>query len=200
MHLQQNQGVLRGTLKENIEFEYERDGEVFYKGTLQVKRDSGTIDEIPLSIPEKILDSDYFNNPVITVYGSFRSRNQLINGKSTLQLNFFVDSINNDEVENPNQIFLEGFLCKDPNYRLTPLNREITDLLLAVNRNNGRSDYLPCIAWGRNASWLKQQSKGIKVQIYGRIQSRKFTKTGDIEPNTRTAYEISISRISKISN
>ena len=196
--MQQNKGILRGKLKSGWSYDYERDGEVFYKSTLLVDRLSGVKDEVPLIASAKHVDNTCLVSEEITLEGSFRSRNLVVNGKSTLQLYFFVDYIGNTIPESTNLLHLEGYICKEPIHRLTPLNREIADLLIAVNRNTNRSDYLPCIAWGRNASWVKTLKLGDKVVIEGRIQSRKFTKQGDLEPNTRTAYEISISSISSV--
>lgn len=193
--MQQNKGILRGTLKDGLTFDYEREGEVFYKGTLLVSRLSKALDEIPLIVPEKIIGK-FYDYDEVTLEGSFRSRNRLVAGKSTLQLYFFVDKVTDEVPENTNYLYLEGYICREPIYRLTPFNKEICDLLVAVNRNTKRSDYLPCLTWGRNSSWARDLELGDKVTIEGRIQSRKFTKSGDPEPNTRTAYEVSIARIS----
>ena len=197
--MQQNNGVLRGKLeKGNWEFAYESGGEAFYRGKLLTSRLSGTVDEIPVIVSGDQIDGGYLSDGEITVKGSFRSRNKLVDGKSTLQLYFFIDEFLAGVPESHNSVHLEGYVCKDPVDRVTPLNREICDLLVAINRNTRRSDYLPCIAWGRNASWAKGLKTGDKVVIDGRIQSRKFTKQGDLEPNTRTAYEVSISRITRV--
>lgn len=196
--MQQNKVILRGKLDGGWSYDHERSGEVFYKSTLLVERFSGVKDEVPVVAYAKHIDNACSASEEITLEGSFRSRNLIVNGKSTLQLYFFVDSITDTIPESTNYLHIEGYVCKEPVYRITPLDREITDLLIAVNRNTKRSDYLPCIAWGRNASWSKTLKLGDKVVIEGRIQSRKFTKRGDPELNTRTAYEISISSISRI--
>lgn len=197
--MQQNQGILRGRLKNNWVFDYEIEGESFYRNTLLVDRLSKIQDEIPLVVSDKHLEElDYIpGSGFITLEGSFRSRNKLVNGKPTLQLYFFVERVGGEIPQYTNSIGLEGYICKKPVHRLTPLGREICDLLVAVNRNTGRSDYIPCIAWGRNADWLKNLSVGTFLKIEGRIQSRKFSKQGDTVPDTHTAYEVSIAKVSK---
>lgn len=197
--MQQNNGVLRGKLRQSgWSFSYERDGESFYSATAEVERLSGVRDEVPILASSAIVDRNLDWSSCLTFVGSFRSRNVVVNGKSSLQLYFFVDSVGSDEPKQTNLLHIEGYICKKPIYRLTPFDREITDLLVAVNRNTRKSDYIPCIAWGRNASWAQDLEVGDRVSIDGRIQSRKFTKAGDKEANTRIAYEVSISRISSI--
>lgn len=197
--MQQNNGVLRGKLSRGgWSFSYERDGESFYSATVEVERLSGVCDEVPIIASSAVVDRDLDWSSCLTLVGSFRSRNKLVNGKSSLQLYFFADSVGYDETEQTNLLHIEGYICKKPIYRLTPFDREITDLLVAVNRNTKKSDYIPCIAWGRNASWAQDLEVGDRISIDGRIQSRKFTKSGDKEANTRVAYEVSISRISSI--
>lgn len=194
--MERNQGVLRGVFKSGWVFDYEREGESFYSAVILVKRNSGTVDEVPVIAPEALVDLSYsLSGPGITLTGSFRSRNKSVSGKSTLQLYFFVEGIEEGSTDSQNILEIEGFICKPPVYRLTPSNREICDLLIAVNRNTRRSDYLPCIVWGRNARFSRNLKVGEKVSVSGRIQSRKFTRTGDSEINSRTAYEVSISRI-----
>ena len=197
--MKQNSSVLRGIIKEGTwGFDYELRGEFFYKGILKVDRFSGISDEIPIIIPDKYIENIDFDKE-IALLGSFRSRNVSVEGKSTLQLYFFTEGILDlDEVSNSNSIYLEGYICKTPVHRLTPFDREICDLLVAVNRNVKKSDYIPCIAWGRNANWAKNLKVGEKISLQGRIQSRRFSKPGDIEPNQRVAYEVSISKISII--
>ena len=197
--MKQNKGTIRGTFDGGIlQFCNETETEVFYKGTLIVRRFSGTEDQVPVVIPGNLVDTLEFGEQEVVLTGSFRSRNVHSDGKSSLQLYFFVEEfcLADDDIQNT--LYLEGFVCKDPVYRLTPLDREICDLFLAVPRNTRKSDYIPCVIWGRSANWAKNLNKGDKVSISGRIQSRKFSKQGDLEPNSRTAYEVSVYRISKI--
>ena len=165
---------------------------------LSVRRLSNIVDTIPLTIHKDLIaDHNITAGSNIAVLGEFRSYNKLDNGRSRLMLSVFVTEITDaiDET-NPNQIELTGYICKMPIYRTTPFNREIADLLIACNRSNNKSDYLPAIAWGRNARFAKGLNVGEQVDIIGRIQSRDYQKrleSGQTE--TRTAYEISISQI-----
>ena len=135
----------------------------------------------------------------ISGYGQFRSYNKLQDGKSKLLLTVFLrEIVPYDEYANPNSIEITGYVCKEPVFRTTPFNREISDVLLAVNRSYNKSDYLPCIAWGRNARFVKDFVVGDKVIVSGRIQSREYQKKIDDEVVTRTAYEISLSKIELI--
>jgi primosomal replication protein N len=193
--VEKNKGILRGVLKEkSLVKDYERDGEVFYSGTLLVERLSGVYDEVPIVVPGKY---KYYINPEVelSIEGSFRSRNVMVNERSTLCLYFFVENVADGVLNLNNNIELEGYLCKNPVYRVTPFNREICDLLIAVNRPSLKSDYIPCLLWGRNAKWAKNLKVGEKVSLTGRIQSRKYTKSGDLEQFSRTAYEVSVNRI-----
>jgi len=134
----------------------------------------------------------------ICISGQFRSYNKLIDGKSRLMLTVFVRDLEEvEESKNPNSIELIGYICKEPIYRITPFKREICDILLAVNRAYNKSDYIPCIAWGRNARYVKNLDIGDKIVLNGRIQSRTYQKlleSGEYE--SKVAYEISINRIS----
>jgi len=133
----------------------------------------------------------------VTLFGQFRSYNKLVDGKSKLMLTVFVREIlDYDEESNPNAIELIGFICKPTIYRTTPFNREICDMLVAVNRAYNKSDYIPCIAWGRNARFVQYLTVGEQVAVYGRIQSREYQKKiSDEQVVTKTAFEVSISRI-----
>ncbi len=187
-----------GKVSAPIEFSHEMYGEGFYESTLSVPRLSEQVDNIPFTISERLLtDNRVSVGNTITLSGQLRSYNKIIDGRSKLLLTLFVrDILDEEEGRNPNTIDLVGYICKPPIYRLTPFKREISDILLAVNRAYNKSDYLPCIAWGRNARFIKDIDVGQKVYINGRIQSREYQKqleNGDIE--TRTAYEVSINRI-----
>lgn len=175
--------------------------ENFYELDLEVSRLSQSVDIIPIIISEKILGEYNFEiGSILALNGQFRSYNKQIDGKSKLILTVFVREIllQATENENPNTIELIGYICKPPIFRTTPFKREICDILLAVNRAYNKSDYLPCIAWGRNARFAKNLSVGEKVSIFGRIQSRNYEKRyDDGRVEKKTAYEISVIKISK---
>lgn len=179
-------------------FSHQVYGEGFYETVLQVNRLSEQTDNIPITISERLMQ-DY---PIevgaeIGISGQFRSYNKLVDGRSKLMLTVFVREILEETSEhNPNVIELVGYICKEPIFRTTPFKREICDILVAVNRAYNKSDYLPCIAWGRNARYASGLEIGAKIAINGRIQSREYQKVIDeniIE--SRTAFEISINRI-----
>ena len=168
---------------------------------LSVKRLSQVYDTIPLMVSERLLDvtRDY-RGSFMEASGQFRSYNRHEENHNRLVLSVFVRDLHIDESEQeserPNYIFLDGYLCKPPVYRKTPLGREIADLLMAVNRPYGKSDYIPCICWGRNARYADGFEVGEHVQLWGRIQSREYQKQIDEEQyETRVAYEISVSKL-----
>ena len=175
--------------------------ENFYEIDLEVSRLSSSVDIIPITVSEKLMSEYNFDTgKEIALNGQFRSYNKQVNGKSKLVLTVFVREIleSLDSTQNTNVIELVGFICKEPVFRTTPFKREICDVLLAVNRAYNKSDYLPCIAWGRNARFTKSLEIGDKVSVVGRIQSREYEKKredGVIEK--KVAYEISIIKISK---
>jgi len=171
-------------------------GEGFYELTLAVERLSGQKDELPITISERLMEEvDLSIGNYVTINGQFRSYNKISENKSKLMLTVFARSIRDyDETCNPNSIEIKGYVCKQPTYRTTPFKREICDLLVAVNRSYNKSDYIPCIAWGRNARFVNTLRVGDKIDIYGRIQSRVYQKTA--EDGTivfKTAYEVSVS-------
>lgn len=156
-------------------------------------------DLIPVTLSEKLLGvTDISAGQRVTVIGQFRSYNKIMDNRSKLMLTVFaVDIMPVDEAINSNTIELIGFICKPPIFRTTPFNREICDILLAVNRAYNKSDYIPSIAWGRNARSMKYLSVGEQVQVFGRIQSRNYTKrVSDEVVENRVAYEVSIAKIS----
>ena len=196
--MQNNQVYLSGIVCSEPVFSHEVMGEGFYEMTLKVKRLSDMSDEIPLTVSERMLTEE--NSKIgasLTVAGQFRSYNKLDEGKSKLILRVFVREIlEEDEERNPNTIEITGFVCKAPIYRTTPFKREICDMLIAVNRAYNKSDYIPCIAWGRNAKFSGGLDVGCNIELWGRIQSRLYQKRledGEIEE--RTAYEVSVSKI-----
>lgn len=191
--------TLTGVIMEEPRFSHEVFGEGFYETVLHVKRLSEQADIIPITISERLMQLVCFEvGCTVSVTGQFRSYNKLVNGKSKLMLTVFVREITaEDEEKNPNQIELTGFICKPPIFRTTPFKREICDILVAVNRAYNKSDYIPCIAWGRNARFASALEIGVKIKLTGRIQSREYQKVNEEGvAETRTAYEISISRLS----
>ena len=179
-------------------FSQEIYGERFYEFDLKVDRLSNSYDIIPMTVTERLL-TEYAlqEGSKFSAIGQFRSYNKLEDGKSKLMLTVYIKEIlpYNCE-ENPNYIEITGYVCKEPIFRVTPFKREITDVLLAVNRSYNKSDYLPCIAWGRNARIIKNFVVGDKVQVIGRIQSREYQKKlDDGTVTTKIAYEVSLSKI-----
>ena len=184
-------------------FSHEIYGEGFYDINLEVPRLSEQCDIIPITVSERLFaEKDMSIGTTIAVKGQFRSYNKMIDGKSKLMLTVFVREICEPITNyNSNIIELVGYVCKEPVFRTTPFKREICDVLLAVNRAYNKSDYLPCIAWGRNARFVSELNIGEKVYLTGRIQSRQYQKRineNDIE--TRTAFEVSVSKISTENN
>lgn len=196
--LSNNKVFLCGTIENEPVFSHESFGEAFYEVQLNVKRLSEQSDIIPVTISDKLLSPDIKVGSYLAVKGQFRSYNKIEDGKSKLMLTVFVrELIEYNETMNPNIIEITGFICKEPTYRTTPFKREICDVLVAVNRAYNKSDYLPCIAWGRNARFVKNLEIGKKVNLVGRIQSREYQKKlADGEVVTRIAYEVSINKIS----
>lgn len=196
-----NVATLCGVVTSKPIYSHQMYGEGFYESVLSVPRLSEQLDLIPFTISERLMEGAKIEEgSLVTFTGQLRSYNKMIDGKSKLLLTLFVrEVIENDEFRNPNTIDIVGYVCKDPIYRMTPFKREICDVLLAVNRAYNKSDYLPCIAWGRNARFVRDITVGTKISINGRIQSRIYQKV-DEEGNTseRTAYEVSINRIETI--
>jgi len=193
-----NSVELWGKVKSEPVFTHSVIGENFYEFDLEVPRLSDSSDIIPITISEKLFNKeDLKENSIFALNGQFRSYNKLVENKSKLMLTVFVrEVIDVNTDKNPNIINLKGYLCKEPVFRTTPFKREICDILLAVNRAYNKSDYIPCIAWGRNARFVKNLPVGTKLNIEGRIQSRIYQKKlSDDEIVNKTAYEISISKI-----
>ncbi len=200
--LQNNSVTLSGKVVGEPTFSHEVYGERFYEVTLSVARLSGMEDLLPISISEHLMTDAFHDGSRIAVTGQFRSYNKTVGDKSKLMLTVFVrDVIEYDETVNPNLLELTGFVCKPPIYRTTPFNREICDVLLAVNRQYNKSDYIPCIVWGRNARFAGGLSVGEHINVVGRVQSRNYQKKlPDDTVVTRTAYEVSVSKISVVSD
>lgn len=194
-----NSVSLSGTISDECVFSHEVYGEGFYIFKMEVKRLSDNEDILPITVSDRLLDVTSLKKGMdVSVKGQLRSYNHYSSKKNKLILTTFAREIimEPDPGQNPNEIFLNGFVCKAPVYRTTPFGREISDLLIAVNRNYGKSDYIPCIAWGRNAKFAGSLEVGSNVELWGRIQSRVYQKRIDDEmTEERTAYEVSLSKI-----
>ena len=196
-----NQVSIIGEIVSDFQYSHEVYGEGFYMMEVSVRRLSDFVDYIPVMVSERIIDveADYIGQ-LVYISGQFRSFNRHEERKNRLVLSVFAREL---EILDPdcdedagNQIFLDGYICKEAIYRKTPLGREIADLLVAVNRSYGKSDYIPCICWGRNARFAAGFEVGTHVQIWGRIQSRDYVKKlSETQVEQRTAYEVSVSKI-----
>ena len=201
--IENNQVTIMGKVATEFSFSHEVFGEGFYMVEVEVKRLSNSEDRIPLMISERLIDvTQDYTGEYIMVHGQFRSYNRHEEQKNRLVLSVFVREISFMEEEpdgtKTNSIWLDGYICKEPIYRKTPLGREIADLLLAVNRPYGKSDYIPCICWGRHARYASGFEVGEHVQLLGRIQSREYVKRiSDTETEKRVAYEVSVSKLEK---
>ena len=199
--IENNQVTIMGEVTSTFSFSHEVFGEGFYMVDVSVRRLSNSEDKIPVMISERlIVVSQDYTGEFIMVSGQFRSYNRHDEQKNRLVLSVFAREVSFIEEEldgaKTNSILLDGYICKLPVYRKTPLGREIADLLLAVNRPYGKSDYIPCICWGRNARFASAFEVGEHVQILGRIQSREYVKKlTETETEKRTAYEVSVSKL-----
>lgn len=194
---------LKGRIENNLQFSHEIFGEKFYTTKIKINRLSDSYDVLPITISERLLEEiDLNENKLVKVTGQLRSYNKNIDNKNKLVLTVFAREIKvvDGEAKDPNNIFLDGYICKDPIYRKTPLGREIADLLVAINRPYNKSDYIPSIVWGRNAKFAKSLKVGDRIQMWGRVQSREYEKKReDGEAIKKVAYEVSISKIKKMS-
>ncbi len=196
-----NAVTLSGKVVGEPAFSHEVFGEKFYEVTLSVKRLSGMDDLLPISVSEHLVDDKFYDGANVSIKGQFRSYNKTVGERSKLMLTVFVrDVFDYDDTINPNTVELSGYICKPPVYRTTPFNREICDLLIAVNRQYNKSDYIPCIVWGRNARFASGLPVGEHINLSGRVQSRNYQKKlPDETVVTRTAYEVSVSKITIVS-
>ena len=211
-YLENNYLTLVGKVTGERKFSHEIYGEKFYIFNLEIPRLSGNSDIIPITVSERLIKEDTLNEgKKLLIKGQFRSYNSYENEKNRLILTVFAKDITeveeSDEEENEmtrkdtitNEVVLVGYICKKPIYRQTPFGREISDLLLAVNRAYNKSDYIPCIAWGRNARFCQELEVGTEVKVVGRVQSRNYEKKhedGTVE--TRVAYEVSVGSLEVI--
>lgn len=200
--LSTNKVYIEGIIVSELSFSHEMYGEGFYNFNVEVPRLSETADILPITVSERLFASlDMSIGQKIKVEGQLRSYNKFIDGANRLILTIFARDIKPIEEisKSPNQIFIEGFICKSPIYRTTPFGREITDLLVAVNRPYNKSDYIPAIAWGRNARFSSTLTIGSHIKVWGRVQSREYEKKLSEENSIKkTAYEVSISKMERV--
>ena len=199
-----NRAVVCGVFRQTFAYSHRIYGEVFYKAEIRVSRKSGAVDDIPVMVPGRLCDPSYdYTGKLAGIAGEFRSFNERQGDRNRLCLYLFAKEIiipDEDDrckdVADCNRILLHGYLCKEPVYRETPLGREITELLIAVNRAYGKSDYIPCICWGRNARYASGLGTGDRILLEGRIQSREYIKIDEKGKSQKTAYEVSVQKIS----
>ncbi|WP_446897599.1 single-stranded DNA-binding protein [Clostridium sp. LBM24168] len=197
-----NKIYLEGEVISELNFSHEMYGEGFYTFHIKVPRLSDADDILFITISERLInDIDIKIGTQITIEGQLRSYNKFVDGANRLILTVFARNISlcTEKSKNPNQIFLDGFICKEPVYRTTPFGREISDMLLAVNRAYNKSDYIPTIAWGRNSRFCRTLKVGDNIRVWGRLQSREYQKKiSESETVKKVAYEVSISKMEKI--
>ena len=196
-----NKIFLEGKVISELEFSHEMYGEGFYSFNLEVMRLSDSVDHLNITVSERLLnDVEISIGKEVIVEGQLRSYNKFIDGSNKLILTVFARNIQPciEKSKNPNEIYLDGYICKEPVYRTTPFGREIADLLLAINRAYNKSDYIPTIAWGRNSRFCKSLNVGDHIKVWGRLQSREYQKKiSETEVVKKVAYEVSISRMEK---
>lgn len=197
--MESNVAELCGVVLSELRFSHKTYGEIFYTFVLGIERRSGYIDEINIMVSERLI----FDNPpregdFVEIKGQIRTYNEIVDEKNKLNVVVFAKEIYQSENfgYNENYIYLEGFLCKEPLKRTSPLGREICDMMLAVNRMYNKSDYIPCIAWGRNAGYAEKLGVGTKLALEGRIQSREYKKKlDDATAEMRKAFEVSVVKL-----
>ena len=196
-----NKIYLAGKVTSELEFSHEMYGEGFYTFNLDVMRLSDSVDTLNITVSERLLsDMQLIIGSDVIVEGQLRSYNKFIDGSNKLILTVFARNIEPcmERSKNPNEIFLDGYICKEPIYRTTPFGREIADVLLAVNRAYNKSDYIPTIAWGRNSRFCQTLEVGDNIKVWGRLQSREYQKkVSENEVIKKIAYEVSISKMEK---
>jgi len=194
-----NTVLIAGTITEGCVFSHEVYGEGFYTFRISSERLSDKADILPVMISERLIDKELLQvGKRVDITGQLRSYNNYNSKKNRLVLTIFAREIrlmDEEKEKGENQIFLNGFICKAPIYRKTPFGREISDILVAVNRAYNKSDYIPCIAWGRNARYMVNLEVGANIRIWGRVQSRIYQKRIGDEIEERVAYEVSVSKI-----
>ncbi len=204
--IENNRVSIIGEIVSDFRFSHEVFGEGFYIIDVSVNRLSDMTDIIPLMVSERLVDvKQSYIGQLVEATGQFRSYNKHDGIRNKLVLSIFVRDWQlieeNQESGKTNQIFLDGFICKSPIYRKTPLGREISDLLIAVNRPYGKSDYIPCICWGRNARFASSFEVGKRIQVWGRVQSRDYVKKiNETDTEKHTAYEVSVSKLEYVND
>lgn len=197
MNENKNEVLVIGKLSK-FTFHHRVHGIEFYSASLEMERLSETRDIIPIMATKAKANGEY-DGKTVKILGEFRSRDLDNEGKNKLSLYVHTRDIEIVDDGNANEIFMDGYICKKPTYRKTPLGREITDIILAVNRPYGKSDYIPCITWGKNARYATGFKVGDRIQIWGRVQSRKYTKKTDDEGDLEmTAYEVSVKKVEEV--
>lgn len=197
-----NKIYLEGRIVSELQFSHEMYGEGFYTFNLEVPRLSDAKDLLNVTVSERLIGGmELKEGSEIIVEGQLRSYNKFVDGANRLILSVFARNIEFciERSKNPNQIFLDGYICKQPVYRTTPFGREIADMLLAVNRSYNKSDYIPTIAWGRNSRFCQNLQVGDNIRVWGRLQSREYEKKiSETETVKKVAYEVSISKMEKV--
>jgi len=187
-----NRIMLRGTLAQLPAFSHENHDKRFYRFSLQVQRLSGTVDTLPVIVPEPVLEAmDLSGGSMLEVTGQIRSFNSRAASGRRLVISVYADTLVACEGEDANEVQLLGTVCREPVYRRTPLGREICDVMLAVNRPYHRADYIPCIFWGRTAAAIRETPIGHQISLTGRLQSRNYVKLLPEGSEERVAYEVS---------
>lgn len=201
-NLVNNRIWLEGKIVAKPIFSHEMFGEGFYNFDIEVMRLSDSKDILSITISERIMSGiDFSIGTEVVVEGQLRSYNKIVDGKNKLILTVFARNVAlcTEKSKNPNEIYLDGYICKQPLYRTTPFGREIADVLLAVNRAYNKSDYIPTIAWGRNSRFCKNLQVGDNIRVWGRLQSREYQKkVSENEKITKIAYEVSVSKMEKV--
>lgn len=199
-----NKIYLEGTVTSGLEFSHEMYGEGFYTFSMEVMRLSDSVDNLNITVSERLIaHMDLSIGKDIIVDGQLRSYNKFVDGANKLILTVFARNIEPciERSKNPNEIFLDGYICKEPVYRTTPFGREIADVLLAVNRAYNKSDYIPTIAWGRNSRFCQNLEVGDNIRVWGRLQSREYQKkVDDTSVIKKVAYEVSVSKMERVQN
>ncbi|WP_171011298.1 single-stranded DNA-binding protein [Haloimpatiens lingqiaonensis] len=199
-----NKIYLEGTMANDLEFSHEMYGEGFYNFILEVPRLSNSRDILNITVSERLITGMNLEPGCqLCVEGQLRSYNKYVDGANRLILTVFARDVRYclEKSKNPNMIFLDGYICKKPIYRLTPFGREISDMLLAVNRPYNKSDYIPTIAWGRNSRFCKTLEIGDNIRIWGRLQSREYQKkVSEEKVISKVAYEVSISKMERVNS
>lgn len=200
--IENNKVEMVGEFISEFTFSHKVFGECFYVANFRVERISDNIDIIPVMVSDRLIDiNDNLNGKILKISGQFRSYNKYEDGKRKLILYVFIRDYEESRIYDKNQIFLDGYICKKPIYRKTPRGREITDIFLAVNRPYGKTDYIPCLVWGRNARYAFGFDVGFRFHIWGRIQSREYRKKlSETDYEMRTAYEVSVSKIEEVND